>query len=109
MAHSRKRRLDLMGLALFAGAIFATLSLLSYHRDDPIEGLFFPFNRLYQPDVLVYPQAERVANICGSFGALSAELMLRVAGYGAYYAVISLFVWSVALLSQRVIVAPFIR
>jgi S-DNA-T family DNA segregation ATPase FtsK/SpoIIIE len=109
MAHSRNRSVDILGLALLAIAFFLLLSVASYDPADGIVAPMFPLNRIYQPDPLTLPQHPTITNWCGTSGAITADIAYRLAGWGAIYAVLSLFACALVVLSQRPLVGPFIR
>ncbi len=109
MTEKRNLRLDLFALGLLAIAAFLALALLTYNPADPIVELVAPFDRLFQPDVLVHPQNPTVRNACGQWGALLATMMLTGLGVGAYYLVISLGILDTLLLMRRQIDAPLVR
>ncbi|HEX5106197.1 MAG TPA: DNA translocase FtsK 4TM domain-containing protein, partial [Pirellulaceae bacterium] len=56
---------DLAALALVGVVIFLALALATYDPADPVGVAVAPFDRLFQPDPLVYPPREEVRNICG--------------------------------------------
>jgi S-DNA-T family DNA segregation ATPase FtsK/SpoIIIE len=98
-----------MALVLSALTAFLAVSLATHDPADRVEGLVAPFDRLYQPDVLVYPQNERVANLCGRWGALTADVLLTLLGVGAHYLVISLAVVTALVWRRREIDYPWSR
>jgi S-DNA-T family DNA segregation ATPase FtsK/SpoIIIE len=109
MAKSRNRAADLAGLGLVIVALFLMLSLLSYHPADPISEPFFPLNLFYQLDPVSYPLADHVQNDCGPIGALTADMLLRAAGRGAYYIVLSMGGLALVLFRQTTSSALLIR
>ena len=100
---------DVCALALAVLAVFLGLSLISYNPSDPQVELVAPLNRLYTPDVLDYPQADRSQNICGPWGALAASMMFELLGIGAFFTVISLGVVAAAMMMQVEVDAPALR
>ncbi len=109
MAENRDRRRDLTALALLALTALLGLSLISYHRNDPIGDPVFPLNRFYQPDTLAFPPSNTIQNLCGHTGAVVADLLLTALGWGAYYLVGSLAVVAMVLLVRGTIASPFLR
>lgn len=111
MFENRSLRLDLTALGLFALTVFLGFALVSYDPADPVGQILVtgPIRQVYQPDVLVYPQHEKIHNACGRWGALSADLLLNGLGIGAYYLVLSLAVLDGALLRRHHVDAPFLR
>ncbi|MCH2126483.1 MAG: DNA translocase FtsK 4TM domain-containing protein, partial [Pirellulaceae bacterium] len=109
MFENRSLKLDLVALGLFAFVIFAGLALATYDVADPVSHLIRPLDRLYQPDAIVFPPNQEVANLCGRWGALAADLMFNALGIGAYYLVLSLAILDVQLLRRRTIDMPIVR
>jgi len=109
MFDNRNLKLDLFALALCGLVIFLGAALGTYDPADPLPTLLRPFDRLYQPDLLVYPQRTAAINACGRWGALAADVLVHALGIGAYYVVLSLAVLDVLLLSRRKIDSPAMR
>jgi len=101
MFENRNLHQDLLALALTAVTVFLGLSLATYQRADPVMALVPPLDRLYQPDVLVHPQASETSNLCGDWGALAADVLLTTFGIGAYYLVATLAAVDYLLLRRR--------
>jgi len=100
---------DLFALTLCAGSIFLTTALLTYHSNDPIGELIPPLNHLYQADLIEYPESTYIQNACGKLGALAADVMFSLLGFGAFYLLGSLIIVDIAMLRRRNIDAPAIR
>ena len=100
---------DLLALTLCAGTVFLATAMLTYHPSDPLDKLITPLNHLYQADLVEYPQSTYIQNACGKLGALSADILFSLTGFGAYYFLLSLAVVDVALLRRRSVDAPAIR
>ncbi|PQO45022.1 FtsK/SpoIIIE family DNA translocase [Blastopirellula marina] len=110
MFENRSLHRDLIAIGLAAAVLFLTLSLISYDAADPIPAPIFPISEIYQPDVVVYPAAERAHNICGGMGALAADLLFsRLGGLGAFYLVFSLAALDFILLKRLEVSAPALR
>jgi len=109
MFENRNLKLDLYALALTVASLFLALSLLTYDRSDAIGELVSPLNRIYRPDQLVYPPGEQIENYCGWCGALTADLLFRGFGLGAYYLVGSLIIVCGLLLARHEIDSPYLR
>ena len=109
MFEQRNLRHDLAALSLLAFVVFSSLALFTYDRADLVVQPVAPFDRLYQPDVLVHPPNETTKNVCGRWGAMAADAMLTALGFGAYYLLISLAVLDVAMLRRRAIGVPVVR
>ncbi len=100
MFENRNLRLDLLAIGLLASVVFLGLALLTYNPADPVPQLIAPFNAVYTPDQLVYPQPAEATNFCGRWGALAADALLNSLGLGAYYFVVSIGVLDYLLLRR---------
>lgn len=109
MLENRSLKADLFAVALLAVVVFLAVSLCTYDPADPLPSLLFPLDRLYQPDVLVFPANAEVRNACGIWGALSADILFRSVGLSAFYVVASLAVVDILLLRRRSIDTPVVR
>lgn len=110
MFENRSLHRDLIAIGLAATVVFLALSLVSYNAADPIPTPIFPISELYQPDVVVYPPAQRAHNICGGMGALAADLLFsRLGGLGAFYVVCSLAALDFILLKRWEVSMPALR
>jgi S-DNA-T family DNA segregation ATPase FtsK/SpoIIIE len=109
MNEHRSLKLDLSAIGLLAGVIFLALALLTYDPSDPVVELVSPFDRIFQPDQLVYPQHETVHNACGRWGALISAMLLTGLGVGAYYLVLALGIVDLMMLMRRQIDVPLVR
>ncbi|MBN1396084.1 MAG: DNA translocase FtsK [Pirellulales bacterium] len=96
MLENRNLKTDFFALVLLAGVVFLAAALLSYDPADP-------------PSALVYPPNDRPANACGYWGATAGRLLFEGIGLGAYYLLISLAAWDVALLTRRPLGQPWLR
>jgi S-DNA-T family DNA segregation ATPase FtsK/SpoIIIE len=105
----RNLKQDLYALAIGAFVVFLATALLTYHANDKVEPLIAPLNRLYQADVVQYPQSTFVQNMCGPLGATTADLLFSLFGFGACYLVGSLGLLVVALLRRVQVDSPAIR
>lgn len=106
MSTPRRLTRHLFALGLLAIVAFLAAALASYDPADRAPRLIAPFNHFYQPDVLVYPQNESPANLCGPWGALAADVLFTVLGLGAYYLVFSLAIFDLLLFRGQVIDCP---
>ena len=93
MFENRNIKQDLFALGLLALAVFLSLAVTSYERSDP--------SLSNSAGALVYPPQGEISNLCGLAGAWTADLLLRFAGVGTYYFVISLIVFDVFLLRRK--------
>ncbi len=90
----RKLELDIEAIVLAGVCLFLWMSLLSYDPADPVTSLMAPFDRLFQPDISVYPQNAKCTNWCGWAGALVSQMLVQGLGIGAMFAVVGLTVLS---------------
>ena len=109
MFENRNLASDLFALGLLVVTVFVGISLLTYDPADPVGEPMTPLNRIYAPDIVVYPQNESVANGCGRWGAYAADLLFTALGVCAYYLLISLAVLDYHLLRRREIDTPVVR
>ena len=82
MFAKRERRRDFLALGLWPYVLLG-LSLLSYHRDDPVGEPTFPLNRLYRPTRFPIRPTPTVHNWCGHSGAMVADMLRTTLGWGA--------------------------
>lgn len=105
----RDLKRDLLALTLCAGSVFLATAMVTYHPNDPIGDLIPPFNHLYQADLIEYPESTYIQNACGKLGAVAADVLFSLLGFGAYYLLVSLIITDIALLRRRSFDAPAIR
>ena len=96
MLQNRNLKRDVFALLTLSLAGFLGLSLLSYHAGDP-------------PGQSVHPPGTEVLNLCGPFGALCAELLLRGVGIVAYVVVLAVGVVACLMLAQKEVSDPGLR
>jgi len=108
LAH-RNLRKDLVALVLAALVVFFAVALVSYDPADPLPSLTAPLNLAWQADPLVWPPNEHVHNLCGRWGALTADVSFRAVGLGSWYVVAALGTLSLALLRGWSIDTPIFR
>ena len=87
---------DLLALGLLAVAVFAGLSIVSYHPADP-------------PATLVFPVPTETANLCGSTGAQFAHVLRTSVGLGAWFVLFGLLTADLRLFRQKPLNDPIIR
>ncbi|MEM7315819.1 MAG: DNA translocase FtsK 4TM domain-containing protein, partial [Planctomycetota bacterium] len=109
MLEERDIRVDIGALALLVLAICLGLSLVTYSPADPPVEMVYPFNQLYQQDVLCYPCSEVTTNACGRLGSLASSFMYDAFGVGSYYVTISLAIFAASLLMRRDLDSPVLR
>ena len=98
MFEQRDVKLDVLALAILALVVFAGLALFSY---DPADATLLEARRQVFDSTGV--TAPELNNICGQAGAIAANGLLRLLGVGAYFAMFSLAVLDVLLLTRRAI------
>src|SRR6476469_1628303 len=109
MLDKRSLYRDCFALALLALAIFLSLSLATYDKGDPVGVPVAPLNFAHTPNPAVYPENERIHNVCGYCGALAADALFSWFGAAAYYVVFSLALLDYHLLRRREIDTPALR
>ncbi len=82
------------GISLLLITMFVLLSLLSYNANDS------SFN---------VADNEKIKNICGSFGAVIADLLLQLCGLSSCLLVLCLTIWSLGLLAYGYLSFLWIR
>ncbi len=102
----RRLTRPLFALGLLALVAFLAVALATYDPADRLPRFISPLDRLYQPDVLVYPQNETPTNLCGPWGALVADVLFTLLGLGAYYLVFSLAILDLLLFRGYVMDCP---
>jgi DNA segregation ATPase FtsK/SpoIIIE, S-DNA-T family len=74
-----KRPWELKGVFCLAAALFLLLCLISFHPQDP------SFTHFVAGDV-------KVRNLIGAFGSYTADIMVRILGFGAFFLPVALLV-----------------
>ena len=69
------------GILCLVAALFLSLCLFSYHPLDP------SFTRFVTGDAKMH-------NLIGAFGSYTADILIRLVGFGAFFLPIALFVCS---------------
>jgi S-DNA-T family DNA segregation ATPase FtsK/SpoIIIE len=109
MSNQRKIRNDIVAVGLLAMIVFLVASLGTYDPADPAFDAPSVLTNLYQPDQLVYPANESVANACGSCGAWTADMLLHTLGYGAYYSVLGLIAMVINMFRREATPSPWLK
>lgn len=76
--------LDVVALGLFSALVFVGVALFTYEPADP-------------PGTSVYPVNERIANVCGSYGAMVAHAGWNGLGLGTWALFVLLLLWNIRL------------
>ena len=101
MIVNRSPRSDLLAVVLLVVTVFLSVSLLTYDPADPVGPLFTPFDRVYQPDVLRWPQNERPTNAFGHAGGLASNVLYTTLGIGSWFLVVGIGAVVIALLHKK--------
>ena len=109
MSDNRKIRNDIVAVGLLAITVFLIAALGTYDPADPAHDASSLLCSIYQPDQLVYPANESFTNACGRWGAWTADMLLHVLGYGAYYLVAGLIAMEVAMFRRQSVAAPWLK
>lgn len=96
MLENRNLKRDLAALALLAAVIFVAAALFTYDPADP-------------PGRLVSPRHDQPTNVCGYWGAQASHWMFEGIGLGAYYVLVSMAAFDIALLLRRETGHPSLR
>lgn len=96
MPDMRRLQLDVLGIAMLAGLVFALLAMLSF---SPVDA----------PTVSVYPPRVDVGNWCGPRGAQLATGLLGTFGLGAWLLLSGLAVINWRVLTRRQVQDPALR
>jgi DNA segregation ATPase FtsK/SpoIIIE, S-DNA-T family len=109
MSTSRKVHWDIAALFMGAFAILVWISLLTHDPADSVGPLIAPFNLLYQPDQVAFPENEKIQNWAGYWGALISNILFHAVGVGAYVVASLLLLSIVAMVRQRPLASPLSR
>jgi DNA segregation ATPase FtsK/SpoIIIE, S-DNA-T family len=109
MFENRNLKIDLVALVLLSLTIYLGVALTTYDIADPVADHIGPLALLYQPDMLAYPQNNRIQNAGGRWGALIADILLSGVGWGAFVVLASLGLLTFSLLRQQPINEPVQR
>ncbi len=109
MLEERDIKKDTIALALLVLVVFLALALLTHSPADPLVELVYPFDQIYQQDVLSYPQRDITQNACGRWGAWTSSVLFDLFGLGAWFLVGSLGAVCGMLLTHREIDSPILR
>ncbi|WP_437194085.1 DNA translocase FtsK [Planctomicrobium sp. SH527] len=96
MIDYQRLKTDLMGLGLFAVALFMGLSLYSFDPADP-------------PSSLMYPPRSDAMNLCGPSGAILAFSLVNAFGLGAWFLLFGVLLVDLWLFSRDAVRDPMIR
>ncbi len=109
MTTQRKLHYDLFVVVLLAIIVFLMASLATWDPADASAVAQTVPARIYQPDILVWPQNGTASNACGSFGALVADVLLNSLGICAWFVVVGLVALEITLVRRQAVLAPWLR
>ncbi|TWT93776.1 DNA translocase FtsK [Stieleria varia] len=100
---------DVFAIALVAITLLMTVSVVTRNPADPLDTPIWPISVFYQPDQLVYPQAQRITNACGYWGALAASALFDAVGMSSALVIAGIGGVATALLMRGSLNAPVLR
>ena len=102
-------RNDIIAIGLMALTIFLLASIFTYDVADPVASQAGWLNSVFQADQTVYPEHESCSNLCGVFGAWTAEVLFSVLGVGVYLLIAGLIALEIALFQRSEVPSPWIK
>ena len=102
-------RNDIIALGLIALTIFLLAATFTYDAADPVASQAGWLNNVFQTDQTVYPENETCQNLCGVFGAWTAEFLFSVLGVGVYLLIAGLIALEIALFQRTEVANPWIK
>ena len=109
MFEERTIRNDLIALGLLALTVFLLAAIFTNDAADPVAAEAGWLNRIHYPDQLVYPLNSKCENICGVFGAWTANFLFSVLGVGVYLLVVGMVALEIALFRRDEVASPWIK
>jgi S-DNA-T family DNA segregation ATPase FtsK/SpoIIIE len=102
-------RNDIIAIGLMALIIFLLAAIFTYDAADPVASQGGWLNGFFQTDQTVYPEHEICQNMCGVFGAWTAEVLFSVLGLGVYLLIAGLVALEIALFQRSEVANPWIK
>jgi len=102
-------RNDIIAVGLMALTIFLLAAIFTYDSADPVASQAGWLNSVFQADQTVYPEHESCSNLCGVFGAWTAEVLFSVLGVGVYLLIAGLVALEIALFQRSEVPSPWIK
>ena len=100
---------DCFALSLLAATLLVLVSVITHDAADPVGTPFWPLDRLYQSEVLVYPTAAVAGNACGALGALISDALVQNLGLSVALVIAAGGGVTTALLTRGKMNAPVLR
>ena len=100
---------DIAAILLSAVTLLLTVSVVTRDPADPLGDPVWPIDRLYQPDVTVYPTNETITNACGYWGALLSSALFDACGLASAFVIAAAGGIATAMLVRGRINAPVLR
>lgn len=100
---------DCSAIALLATTLLVLVSVVTHDAADPVATPFWPLDRVYQPDALVYPGNAMVSNACGRLGALISDCLLQNLGLSVALVIAAAGGVTTSLLHRGGMNAPVLR
>ncbi len=102
-------RNDIIAIGLMALIIFLLAAVFTYDAADPVASQGGWLNGFFQTDQTVYPEHEACQNMCGVFGAWTAEVLFSVLGLGVYLLIAGLVALEIALFQRSEVANPWVK
>ena len=102
-------RNDIIAVGLMALTIFLLAAIFTHDSADPVASQAGWLNSVFQADQTVYPENASCNNLCGVFGAWTAEVLFSVLGVGVYLLIAGLIALEIALFQRSEVQSPWIK
>ncbi len=102
-------RNDIIAVGLMALIVFLLAAIFTYDVADPVASQGGWLNGFFQADQTVYPEHASCQNMCGIFGAWTADMLFSVLGLGVYFLVAGLVALEVALFQRSEVANPWVK
>ncbi len=102
-------RNDIIAISLMALIIFLLAAVFTHDVADPVASQAGWLNGIFQGDQVVYPENEACENMCGIFGAWTAEFLFSVLGVGVYLLIAGLVALEIALFQRSEVASPWVK
>ena len=102
-------RNDIIAVGLMALTIFLLAAIFTHDSADPVASQAGWLNNVFQADQTVYPENASCNNLCGVFGAWTAEVLFSVLGVGVYLLIAGLIALEIALFQRSEVQSPWIK
>ena len=102
-------RNDIIAVGLMALTIFLLAAIFTHDSADPVASQAGWLNTVFQADQTVYPEHESCSNLCGVFGAWTAEVLFSILGVGVYLLIAGLVALEIALFQRSEVGSPWVK